>query len=364
MKFIDEFRNADIAREQSNKIRITLERIGRPVSLMEVCGTHTMAIYRHGIKSILPPSLKLLSGPGCPVCVTPNRYLDYAIALSRQDGVIITTFGDMLNVPGSSSSLVRERAAGADIRTVYSPLDALAIAQKNPDKKIIFLAVGFETTSPTIAGTIIEAQQRNVSNFFISCAHKRIPPAMQLLVEDPELHIDGFICPAHVSAIIGSAAYEFLASDYDKPCVITGFEPLDVLQGILMLLQQIADKKPRVETQYSRVVKHQGNTTALKLVAEVFVTSESYWRGLGLVPQSGLALSDAYARYDAGSVFTVSAEEEREHSGCLCGEVIKGKREPEACGLFRNICTPVNPVGPCMVSQEGTCATHYKYADI
>ena len=217
MKFIDEFRNADIARELSNKIHITLERIGQPVALMEVCGTHTMAIYRHGIKSILPLALKLLSGPGCPVCVTPNRYLDYAIALSRQDGVIITTFGDMLNVPGSSTSLVRERASGADIRTVYSPLDALAIAQKNPDNKIIFLAVGFETTSPTIAGTIIEAQQRNVSNFFISCAHKRIPPAMQLLVEDPELHIDGFICPAHVSAIIGSAAYEFRQTTMPSP---------------------------------------------------------------------------------------------------------------------------------------------------
>jgi hydrogenase expression/formation protein HypD len=330
---------------------------------MEVCGTHTMAIYRHGIKSILPSTLKLLSGPGCPVCVTPNRYLDYAIALSHQDGVIITTFGDMINVPGSSSTLVKERAAGADIRTVYSPLDALAIAQQNPDNKIIFLAVGFETTSPTIAGTIVEAEQRNVSNFFISCAHKRIPPAMQLLVEDPELHIDGFICPAHVSAIIGSAAYEFLAQDYAKPCVITGFEPLDVLQGILMLLQQILDNKPQVETQYSRVVKHQGNTTALKLVAEVFVNTDSLWRGLGLVSESGLALSGAYARYNAESVFTVNAEEEREHSGCLCGEVIKGKIEPEACGLFRNICTPVNPVGPCMVSQEGTCATHYKYGE-
>lgn len=363
MKFIDEFRNADIARELSNKIRITLERIGQSVALMEVCGTHTMSIYRHGIKSILPPSLKLLSGPGCPVCVTPNRYLDYAIALSRQDGVIITTFGDMLNVPGSSTSLVRERAAGADIRTVYSPLDSLAIAQKNPGKIIVFLAVGFETTSPTIAGTIIEAQQRKVSNFFISCAHKRIPPAMQLLVEDSELHIDGFICPAHVSAIIGSAAYEFLASDYAKPCVITGFEPLDVLQGILMLLQQIVDKTPRVETQYSRVVKQQGNTTALRLVAEVFIETESYWRGLGLVPQSGLAISSAYARYNAESVFTVSVEEEREHSGCLCGEVIKGKIEPETCGLFRKVCTPVNPVGPCMVSQEGTCATHYKYGN-
>ncbi len=361
MKFIDEFRNADIARELSKKIHITLEQIGRPVCLMEVCGTHTMAIYRHGIKSILPPALKLLSGPGCPVCVTPNRYLDYAIALSRQDGVIITTFGDMMNVPGSSSSLAKERAAGADIWTVYSPLDALAIAQKKPDKKIVFLAVGFETTSPTIAGTIIEAQQRNVSNFFISCAHKLIPPAMRLLVEDPELHIDGFICPAHVSTIIGSAAYEFLVHDYAKPCVITGFEPLDILQGILMLLQQIADKAPRVETQYARAVKRHGNTTAVGLVAEIFVKTNSWWRGLGLVPESGLALSSAYARFDAESVFTVNAEEEREHSGCLCGEVIKGKIEPETCGLFRNICTPVNPVGPCMVSQEGTCAAHYKY---
>lgn len=363
MKFIDEFRNADIAHELLKKIRCTSDLIGRPVSLMEVCGTHTVAIYRHGIKSVLPPSIKLLSGPGCPVCVTPNRYLDYAIALSRQEDVIITTFGDMLNVPGSSSSLLKERASGADIRTVYSPLDALAIAQKNPAKKIIFLAVGFETTSPTIAATIIEAQHQNVTNFYIRSAHKRIPPAMRLLVEDPELHIDGFICPAHVSAIIGSEAYEFLVRDYAKPCVITGFEPLDILQGIFMLLKQILHNSPQVETQYFRAVKQQGNATALKLVGEVFINADSLWRGFGIIPDSGLALADAYVRYDADTVVTVTPEEEREFAGCLCGEVIKGKIQPETCSLFRTLCTPTNPVGPCMVSQEGTCAAHYKYGN-
>jgi hydrogenase expression/formation protein HypD len=336
-------------------------QIGHPIALMEVCGTHTMAIFRHGIKTLLPPSIKLLSGPGCPVCVTPNRYLDQAIAFSRQDDVIIATFGDMLNVPGSTTSLVRERAAGRDIRAVYSPLDALGIARKNPDKKVVFLAVGFETTSPTIAGTILEARDKNIRNFFISSAHKLIPPAMKLLVQDPDLRIDGFICPAHVSAIIGSAAYQFLADDYGIPCVITGFEPLDILQGIYMLLQQIRCKMPNVETQYSRVVKKQGNTTALNLLNEVFQGSDETWRGLGCVPQSGLKLAPAYHNFDAGTVLSTACEEEKEHPGCLCGEVIKGKLEAELCKLFRKVCTPISPVGPCMVSQEGTCAAHYKY---
>lgn len=363
MKFVDEFRNADVARDLSGKIEQTMAHLGRPVCLMEVCGTHTMSIYRHGIKTILPSSIKLLSGPGCPVCVTPNNYLDQAIAFSRLDDVIITTFGDMLNVPGSSATLAVEHAAGRDIRTVYSPLDAVAIARRNPDNKVIFLAVGFETTSPTIAGTILEAQERNVSNFFISCAHKLIPPAMKLLARDPELPIDGFICPAHVSAIIGSNAYEFLVRDHGIPCVITGFEPLDILQGIYMLLRQIRIGSPRVENQYSRVVKPAGNTTALRLMAEVFEESDTAWRGLGTIPRSGLVLSKAYTRFDAGQVFKVAGEEEKNHPGCLCGEIIKGKLEPETCPLFRTGCTPVTPVGPCMVSQEGTCAAHYKYGD-
>ncbi len=363
MKFIDEFRDGGIAHDLSIKIAATMDRIGRPVSLMEVCGTHTMSIYRHGIKTILPLSIKLLSGPGCPVCVTPNSYLDHAVALARQDTVTIATFGDMLNVPGSSTSLARERAAGRDIRTVYSPLDALTIAKNNPDKKVIFLAVGFETTSPTIAGTILEARDQKVSNFFVSCAHKLIPPAMKLLVEDPDIPIDGFICPAHVSAIIGSQAYEFLAKDYRKPCVITGFEPLDILQGIYMLLEQILIKAPRVEIQYSRVVKQQGNTTALNLIAKVFKKTDAVWRGIGTIPESGLSLAPAYSPFDADDVFRVTGEQEKEHPGCLCGEVIKGKREPETCSLFRTVCTPISPVGPCMVSQEGTCAAHYKYGE-
>jgi len=330
---------------------------------MEFCGGHTVSIAKHGIRQLLPPTVTMLSGPGCPVCVTASADLDKAIALARLPGVIITTFGDMLNVPGSSSTLARERAAGRDIRTVYSPLDALALAHKNPDKKVIFLAVGFETTSPTIAGTLLEAQEVNSTNFFVSCAHKLIPPAMKLLVADPDLQIDGFICPAHVSAIIGSEAYNFLARDHGIPCVITGFEPLDILQGIFMLLQQIFTQRPRVENQYSRVVKHSGNPTALRLLDEVFETSSASWRGLGIVPESGLSLGKAYARFDVSAVFQVSCEPEKEHPGCLCGEVIKGKIEPGACRLFRSVCTPVSPVGPCMVSQEGTCATHYKYGD-
>jgi hydrogenase expression/formation protein HypD len=363
MKFVDEFRNADVARDLSVNISRIMERISRPVCLMEVCGTHTMSIYRHGIKTMLPSSIKLLSGPGCPVCVTPNNYLDQAIALSRLDNIIITTFGDMLNVPGSSSNLARERATGLDIRTVYSPLDAFSIAHRNPDKAVIFLAVGFETTSPTIAGTLLEARESDTENFFVHCAHKLIPPAMKLLVIDPELQIDGFICPAHVSAIIGSEAYEFLARDHGIPCVITGFEPLDILQGIFMLLQQILRQTPRVENQYSRVVRPQGNQTARRVLDEVFTRSDAVWRGLGTVPQSGLSLSKAFARFDAAASFQITCEAEKDHPGCLCGEVIKGKIEPETCRLFRTACTPVTPVGPCMVSQEGTCAAHFKYGE-
>jgi hydrogenase expression/formation protein HypD len=363
MKFVDEFRNASIARELTLKIKQAIVKIDRPIYLMEVCGTHTMAIFRHGIKNILPSSLKLLSGPGCPVCVTPGYYINQAIALAHQKNVTICSFGDMLQVPGSRSTLSKERAKGADVRAVYSPLDALHIAEKDPQRNIIFLAVGFETTVPTIAGTLLEAKEKGISNFFISSAHKLIPPAMKLLVQDKEIKIDGFICPAHVSAIIGSNAYHFLAKDYGMPCVIIGFEPLDILHGILMLLNQILAKDPRVEIQYARIVKHQGNTTAIGLINEFFEKTDSRWRGFGIIPESGLAVAKVFAHFDATKVFPADVEEAEEHPGCICGDVLKGKRSPEQCDLFRRFCTPTNPVGACMVSQEGTCAAYYKYGE-
>ncbi len=364
MKFVDEFRNAEIAQDLAKKIGIAMEAIARPVSLMEVCGTHTMSIFRHGIKNILPPSVKLLSGPGCPVCVTPPGYIDRAMAFSQQEGVIVCSFGDMLNVPGTCSCLSEERARGAEVRDVYSPLDALKIALQNPDKKIIFIAVGFETTAPAIAGTIMEAKEKGASNFFISSAHKLIPPAMKLLVDDDEVNIDGFICPAHVSAIIGAEAYRFLASDCGVPCVITGFEPLDILQGILMLLNQITESRPDVEIQYSRIVKKQGNTTAMNLVSKVFAETDSVWRGLGIIAKSGLEVAELFSQFDANKEFQIEIKESEAPSGCICGDILKGKKEPKQCSLFRKTCTPSDPVGPCMVSQEGTCAAHYRYGDI
>ena len=363
MKFVDEFRNPEIAQNLLKEIDRAAKKLTRPVRLMEVCGTHTMSIFKHGIKQMLPSSLKLLSGPGCPVCVTPANYMDHAVSMSHDDDVIVCTFGDMLNVPGSTTSLAKERAGGSDVRTVYSPLDALTIAQKNPDKKIIFLAVGFETTAPTIAGTVMEARNREINNFFISSAHKLIPPAMKLLVEDSDIQVDGFICPAHVSAIIGSDAYRFLAEDYGIPCVVIGFEPLDILQGIMMLMSQMISNDPMVEIQYSRVVKKEGNLKAIHLIDEVFKKTDSRWRGLGIIPESGLALAQPFSRFDADSLWPRDDSGAKEHPGCMCGDILKGKREPEQCGLFRKTCTPESPVGPCMVSQEGTCAAHYKYGE-
>ncbi len=364
MKFVDEFRDPSIARSIIRQIDVATEKTGRSICLMEVCGTHTMSIFRNGIKTVLPPAINLLSGPGCPVCVTPSVYIDHSIALSCQvDNLVLCTFSDMLNVPGSISCLSSVRAGGRDIRDVYSPLDALKIAVQNPDRQIVFMAVGFETTSPAIAATVMEAKESGLSNFSILTAHKLIPPAMKLLVEDEEVQIDGFICPAHVSAIIGSDAYAFLAEKYKIPCVVTGFEPLDILQGILMILNQIIRCKPAVEIQYSRIVKKKGNSAALKILSEVFVQTDSVWRGLGVVPQSGLSVSEAFASFDAGKRFKVHVDQKEEPRGCLCGDILKGKKNPTQCSLFRKACTPTSPVGPCMVSQEGTCAAYYKYGD-
>jgi hydrogenase expression/formation protein HypD len=328
---------------------------------MEVCGTHTMAIYQHGIRSLLPESIRLISGPGCPVCVTPVDYVDHAVTLARRPGTIVATFGDMVRVPGSSSSLLQEKARGADVRVVYSPLDAVALAQKNAEQAVVFLGVGFETTAPTIAGSIIEAKRRGVTNFFVLGAHKTIPGPMAILADDPELQVDGYLCPAHVSAIIGAEAYEPLARDHRVPCVVTGFEPLDMLQGVAMLARQIVAGEAKVEIQYSRIVKKEGNAKARAILYEVFEPCDARWRGIGVIPGSGLGIREKYAAFDAARQLPVVVEEPREHQGCLCGEILKGKVTPKECPLFRQACTPESPVGACMVSSEGTCAAEYKY---
>ncbi|PIU60939.1 MAG: hydrogenase formation protein HypD [Armatimonadetes bacterium CG07_land_8_20_14_0_80_40_9] len=364
MKYLDEFRDKRLAKGLVDKIcSLSGEgQAGTPApTFMEVCGTHTVAILRSGIKELLKGRVNMLSGPGCPVCVTATSDLDKTIALTKIDQVILTTFGDMLKVPGSFSSLQKERAEGYDIRIVYSCLDALKIAEENLDKTIIFLAIGFETTAPTIASSIISAHKEGLNNFFILSVHKLIPPAMKALLDMGEVNLDGFICPGHVSAIIGSLPYQFIAQDYKIPCVITGFEPLDVLQAMYMLLMQKKKGESKVEIQYSRGVPQQGNPKAMELMDEVFEVCDARWRGLGIIGSSGLKLKERYERFDAEKNFNIQVEESKEHPECRCGEILRGIIEPAQCKLFAKICTPEYPVGPCMVSSEGTCAAYYKW---
>jgi len=361
MNYQDEYRDRELVRGLAEKLARLVAGRKEPMTFMEVCGTHTMAIYRFGLRSLLPPEIRLISGPGCPVCVTPNDYLDRAIALCRLPGVITTTFGDMMRVPGSSSSLMEERARGADIRIVYSPLDAVALAAANQEKKVVFLGVGFETTAPTIAGSILAAQAKGLANYFVLASHKTIPIPMQVLTNDPELALSGYICPAHVSAIIGVDAYRPLAEEFHTPCVITGFEPADVLQGVLMLAEQVIAGESRVETQYRRVVRPEGNPKAREILDQLFEPCDVPWRGIGVIPGSGLKLRESYASFDAEKMLPVEVEPTVEHAGCRCGEVLKGKISPFDCPLFGVACTPEAPVGACMVSSEGTCAAAFKY---
>jgi hydrogenase expression/formation protein HypD len=360
MKYLEEFRDPHLAAALAKQISRQADGL-EPVNLMEVCGSHTMAIARYGLRQLLPANVKLISGPGCPVCVTSNEYLDHAFALARLPGVIITTFGDMMRVPGSGSSLEKERSKGSDIRIVYSTMDALLLAEKNPEKRIIFLAVGFETTAPTIAASIMQAAARKIKNYSILCAHKTMPKPMAAIAGAKRVNLQGFICPAHVSTIIGSKPYEFLARDYRLACVIAGFEPLDILEAIGMLLEQIATGSPSVQIQYSRVTKPDGNPAALQLLDEVFEAGDAVWRGIGTIPGSGLKLRKPYEQFDAQLLFDVEIEPTREASGCICGEVMQGVARPAECLLFGTECTPEDPVGACMVSSEGTCAAAYKY---
>lgn len=362
MKYKDEFQNNKIAQNLAAAISKTAGN--KQITLMEVCGTHTMAIHRFGIKGLLPPEMKLLSGPGCPVCVTANEDLDAAIAFARSDDCILTTFGDMFKVPGSTSNLSKEKADGRNVVIVYSPLDALGVAEKNPDKKIVFFGIGFETTAPTVAAVITEAKKRNLKNFFVYSAFKIIPNALRAILDSPELKLDGLICPGHLSAVTGSKIYEFIPEEFKIPCVITGFEALDILQGILMLAKQFTEGRAEVEIQYSRTVPPAGNPLAMKLLNEVFEATDSVWRGIGLIPGSGLKIRKEFEKFDAGKNIPVNIEESRENPGCICGLVLRGLKIPTECRLYGKACTPENPVGACMVSSEGTCAAYYKYVGI
>lgn len=361
MKHLDEYRRPEIAKKILDNIKATSKR---KIRLMEVCGTHTVAIFRSGIRNILPENISLISGPGCPVCVTPNEDIDLAIAISKQKDVILATFGDMIKVPGSNSSLENERAQDADIRVVYSSLDALEIARKNPKNKVVLMGVGFETTSPTIASVVITAEKENIDNFFILVFHKVIPPAMKALLDSGDVMIHGLICPGHVSTIIGTMPYEFIPENYGVPCVIVGFEPVDILHGILMLVQMIEAGNAKVDIGYRRVVRPEGNPVALWMLDEVFQVCDSRWRGLGIIPNSGLEFRDKYQRFNACLTFDIKINPKDEPKDCMCGEILRGVKIPPDCKLFGKICTPETPVGPCMVSSEGTCAAYFKYGTI
>jgi hydrogenase expression/formation protein HypD len=360
MRFIDEFRDAGLARRLADKIAGFSTR---PARLMEFCGGHTVAIMRNGIRQLLPPTIEMLSGPGCPVCVTSNSDIDHAIALAGLPDVIITTFGDMLKVPGSYSSLQKARAEGSDIRIVYSTQDALQVARDNPQQSVIFIGVGFETTAPTIAMAVIQAEKEDLHNFYVLCRLKTTPPAMRALLDLGEINLNGILCPGHVTTVIGTAPYEAYARDYGVACVVAGFEPIDILQAVEMLVQQIEKGEPRVEIAYTRGVRPEGNLKALEVMHKVFDMAGASWRGLGEIPGSGLKLKATYARFDAGCAFDVALPPAREAPGCRCGEVLRGVIRPAECMLFRKTCSPENPIGPCMVSSEGSCAAYYQYGE-
>ena len=330
-------------------------------TLMEVCGTHTVAIARNGIRGLMPEGVRLASGPGCPVCVTSNHDIDKVIALARVPEVTIATFGDMTRVPGSSSSLLAEQAAGRAVEIVYSPLDALRLAQENPDKQIVFVGVGFETTTPLVAMAIKRARDAGLTNFSVFAAHKNMPGALEVIVNDPQLTVDALILPGHVSTIIGAEPYRFLAERYGIPGVITGFEPNDILQGIAMIMRQLHEGRADIEIAYARGVMPKGNPVALAAINDVFRTCSAVWRGIGEIPNSGYGIRDEFAAFDALRKFSPNVEETVEHAGCRCGDVLRGVMRPDECPLFRTVCTPENPVGPCMVSSEGSCAAHFRY---
>jgi hydrogenase expression/formation protein HypD len=357
------FRDPELAHRLARAIR---SRSTRAVRLMEFCGGHTHAILRFGIPDLLPPTIALRSGPGCPVCVTSATDLDRAIALAGIPGAILATFGDMVRVPGSRGAarpdtLAQAKAAGADVRVVYSPLDALRLAQENPARPVIFLGVGFETTAPMVASAVLAAEAAGVGNFYVYSTHKLTPPATRAILDSGEVALDGIIGPGHVTTIIGAAAWQFLPGEYGIPCAIAGFEPVDILRAVLALVEMVEAGRPAVANTYARSVALEGNRPAQEAMARVFAVAEAQWRGFGAIPASGLALRPEYARFDAARAFAVDVAPAQEPPGCRCGDVLRGVLLPPECALFARVCTPQAPVGPCMVSAEGACAAYYQY---
>src|SRR4030081_2671288 len=361
MKFVDEFRDAELGRAVAGEILAAVEP-GRHYKMMEVCGGHTPSIYKYGVDDLLPANVELVHGPGCPVCVIPMGRVDDGIALALNEDVIFTCFGDMMRVPGSTGSLLDAKAQGADIRMVYSPLDALRIARENPERQVVFFAIGFETTAPSTALTLKRARAEGIENFSCMCSHVTIVPPLRALLESPDLRLDRFIGPGHVSAGLGARPFEFIPADYGKPVVVAGFEPLDILQAIVMILRQLAEGRCAVENQYTRVVPYAGNERALEVMAEVFELRPHFeWRGLGFISHSGLKLSEAYAELDAEQRFSVPGVRVADPKACQCGEVLKGVIKPWECKVFGTACTPEHAIGTCMVSPEGACAAYYNY---
>ena len=361
MRFVDEFRDADLGRAVAGEILAAVEP-GRHYKFMEVCGGHTHSIYKYGIDDLLPANVELVHGPGCPVCVIPMGRVDDGIAIAREPGVTFACFGDMMRVPGSDGTLLDAKAAGADVRMVYSPLDALRIARAEPDREVVFFAIGFETTAPSTALTIKRARAEGVTNFSVMCNHVTIVPPLRALLESPDLRLDGFIGPGHVCTVVGARPFHFIPAAYGRPVVIAGFEPLDVLQAIHMILRQLAEGRCEVENQYRRVVPDDGNPRALEVLAEVFALRPHFeWRGLGFISQSGLRIADAYADLDAERRFAVPGVRVADPKACQCGEVLKGVIKPWECKVFGTACTPERPIGTCMVSSEGACAAYYNF---
>jgi len=360
MQYVDEFRDKKLILKAAKQIRLSIPH--KKLTIMEVCGTHTMNFCRFGLQDLLPENLNFIPGPGCPVCVSHQGYIDSAIKLARRKDVVIATFGDMLRVPGTHSSLEKERARGARVRIVYSPLDALELARINLKNKVIFLGVGFETTAPTIALSIIRAKAEKLENISFFVSLKLMPPVMKHLLKDARLNLSGFLCPGHVSSIIGTRPYEFIPKDFGIPCCVAGFEPLDILEGILMILNQVKQSKPKVDNQYSRVVRPGGNPEARKIISRVFKTDDAYWRGMGFIPGSGLKIKEAYVKFDTQKIFSLKSLGGRQApTKCNCANVLKGLITPDKCPLFAKACVPEKPLGPCMVSIEGACHAYYKY---
>ena len=360
MRFVDEYRTP----EGIALLSAEIERLarGRRVKLMEVCGGHTHAIYKHGLQDLLPENVELVHGPGCPVCVIPMGRIDDAMAISRVPGVIFATYGDMMRVPSSTGSLIDAKADGADVRFIYSPLDALALARRNPDRDVVFFAVGFETTAPSTAATLLRARDEGLTNFSVFCNHVTIIPAIKAILDSPGMQLDGFIGPGHVSTIIGTSPFDFVARDYRLPLVVSGFEPADILQSVVMILRQIVEGQPRVENQYARVVRESGNRRALEILSETMMLRPFFeWRGLGFISHSALAIRPEFATFDAESRFTVPNVRVTDPKACQCGEVLKGVIKPWQCRVFGSACTPETPIGSCMVSPEGACAAYYNY---